>query len=463
MCGGRHSLQALFVSVALLGAMDLAIIIPGSYDITIGLGSNATMSGFLIGVHPVGMALGSLLGKLLLRLDNHAQIRCTIIASLLFLALLSLCFAALLDCSWAGSSSLLALLLCLRTSSGVLIGAINVLMNVMALRVTPLTEVASLSIMIQAARNMGLCLGPLAGSLLLAALHGRAVGSPPLERGGLPVLTTAAFWALAALTFSVKAPSEIAPLVEETLVANKRVGTGKRPGSEISPQQLASGHRKVLVVLGSIFCFERGFSVASIEVATTLILELQFGRSSEAIGFALGVICAVTVFHGLLSLSLLHSGWVGEVQYLKGLGAVGTCSVVFLFNWRASSPLLIIMADCMLYACMFTSNGITDAIASQASLPNTAYSMENFAVAKTWATPLARAVAAPLARFVVAGFGRNSYAGCQLLVAGISLVTTCKMAAVLRQAEEAPESQCGSEQAGGADSAPQTQNGPVIM
>lgn len=136
--------------------------------------------------------------------------------------------------------------------------------------------------------SVGICLGPFVSSFMLS-LHREERNACHCGRQSISILATV--WALVAFLATRLMPPESSEKAPEAVGLNE--------ASE-AVQRLPPQVREGLVWAAVLFAAERSFSIGAIEVATAMILEVQYVWSAEAIGYALTVVFFITAAVGAL-------------------------------------------------------------------------------------------------------------------------------------------------------------------
>ncbi|CAE7260362.1 unnamed protein product, partial [Symbiodinium pilosum] len=122
------------------------------------------------------------------------------------------------------------------------------------------------------------------------------------------------------------------------------------------------------------FSAGRSLGISAIEVATALLLEEQYGWTPEKIGYALGLVFALTASTGLL-VALVRNRLLSEYVLMLTLSFFSVVGSSLFFDFGAtkgkqhSSPMLLMTADMLVYACMFQLTAFMEGIATQAAVP----------------------------------------------------------------------------------------------
>ena len=88
---------------------------------------------------------------------------------------------------------------------------------------------------------------------------------------------------------------------------------------------------------------------------------------------------------------------------LAGLGCLGSLFFFDFGSFGAAAGLnpawLLLFADVMNFGCLFQLSGFMDGLATQAAVPDSMWSLQNYILMKYFAIQIPRAVAPPLVRW----------------------------------------------------------------
>jgi len=298
----------------------------------------------------------------------------------------------------------------------------------LALEVTPPLEVMNPQTTVTGAKNFGLSLAVVISSVAMLTLGDDDIwleGSVPLMPPFFIVISVALFFALfVPLTALPKDEVE----TEQGDVVNQP------SGKTLEGLELIARHK--LVDQALVFNYERAFSVAAIEVCSSLISEVEYGFSPMAVGWIFGGITVVSFALNMAIAALLSPDvrTRSTAMYWQAFG--GVCATVFIFNMWPWWSLYI--ADTFVFVLANAANGIANGFAVLAAVPGTPYSKESFMNKQMFALSISRFLSAPLARGLYAVVGRNGYACAQVLLTLIGLIGVRKMWVILRAHHEEP-------------------------
>mmetsp|Transcript_34276 Transcript_34276/g.87841 ORF Transcript_34276/g.87841 Transcript_34276/m.87841 type:complete len:517 (+) Transcript_34276:113-1663(+) len=426
---GARCSQVAYVCSYFTTAVDLTIFVPVSYGLAKELGSGGAASGLIFSVYSMSNPLGQLLARsLTLSGDGRfARRLCSGFACLMALTVWYERFP-LQQCSSSSGSSNWTRLLALRALGGCLSGVTTMPTMNIAFRSTPHSERTTLSLI----AFIGICLGTASGPMFCATLL-QIMGTEEASSLCLAAqhLTEfcACLWAAVALTQSLAIPDEF----QEQLLA---FGSGDKGEDVLQTTPLA--RRQWLFILGQVYNFERGFTVAAVEVASSMVLETQYGWTQQQIGYAVGGALASTVPVGLLVTFVRRVVFPND-YFLMQLLCLGTfVGSLLFFDYRPGShitPSLLLVADFVIYSCNWQLSGLMNGLAMRAEIPNSWYSLETYNLMQNLVVALARALGFALSRMAVHKLGRNAYATIQLCMMLMGASTVLKACQLCRKAE----------------------------
>merc|ERR1740121_1539882 len=251
------------------------------------------------------------------------------------------------------------------------------------------------------------------------------------------------------MTWALRAPLDVPvesctqDVVETTEEEHSKYG---RVAWEFYPDHI----RERVVWLMTTYSIERAFTVAALEVASLMMLDSVYGWSVELAGFVLsGLAVIATLLCGLL-LVLLRSGDIKEKNTFIGAVCCSVFGAFLLFQLTPHfGPYSLLCADTLIYSTCSIAQGLSDGWAMRAAKPGSTFSNSTRMGWQVATSTLSRLIAPPLARTLVERFGRNSYAGVQLVVmlAGATTITKACYLAQAGQADSllAQKSQADSE------------------
>jgi len=284
-------------------------------------------------------------------------------------------------------------------------------LQIMCYQYASMAARATLSLCFFLFLGLGLCLGPFVCSLLL---HGGKYDPETASQSGQSIVGfIGLLWSIFALLSAICLADEPggSKLQEQVIEASEDVET-RWTG-------VGKSARQTLVWTVIVFNTERAFTSSAIEVATSLLLEVQYSWNPEPIGYALGVVFAATALLGVMT-QVVRGRLLLDYQLMMGLALASFVGSIFFLDFSGlggpSTAYMLMFADVMNFASMFQLSGFMDGLATQAAVPNSPYSLQNYIMVKNISIVLPRAFAPPIVRWVIQAFGRNTYASMQILL-----------------------------------------------
>jgi len=170
-----------------------------------------------------------------------------------------------------------------------------------------------------------------------------------------------------------------------------------------------------------------------LEVATSFILEREFAWDAQAIGLGIACSFGTTLILGIFIIAVNQVSLVNQASVLTILVGVGPLASLFLFSssWLRGSALQILVADSAIFASMFNACSLLEGFAINSTIEGTLYCKDNFLVAATVLSKIARFVGTSSGRAIVDHCHRNGYAAVQLSMAVLSCCTIIKVRPLL--------------------------------
>jgi len=422
--------------IGVIGFVSMAFMtpIPTAYDAAVSLGSGAAASGLIIGAY-YGLSWPALAAYSKLS-QPWNQSRCWnyCLCCMVTLGAAHLGFLVIATSpAFAASHGalLLTLLVLMRLVAGFAGTIVVGLTKAMAQKVTPGADMVAFQLQYNSASVLGLAFGPLVSSLTTVAFDARDPGS----RMGYPSgLVSVIFFCFAPLMMRL-IPTDLDALLSFKSSKNTAdTGDDFRPaasGPAGATVVESSWARKQLWLAAVAYDLERTMSQVGIEVASSLVLELEmhWGPSTVGVIVSLALLTGVpfneVFFYARRVLELPE---VTTARFCATMGAAST-----LLLWQGFGRMVvgsdvpfIMLAEVVMFPSLRITKSIMDAAVVKFSIPGTFYSAENHIFVQGTLSLGARVVAPPAIRWLVRNQGRQLYMFVQLGVSMLGCLTVFK-------------------------------------
>lgn len=435
-------LQGLKLVQELLRNAFGTLVLTTSYDLMVSFGYGAFESGCFIGcIYAVASisACGMWYHMNRVGLQHRGSILLCCYTSACFCAVAFAC-AAQSAAVWRHSHVLLGVMVSARMLAGLVIGMLLVIETNTVSQVTPAQGMVQFGVLRGAGKVAGLGLGPLMTALTSSVMHPTSIEL----RVAYSAWTLVSLYVPLLMAAFFLMPNNFVELASEKCRqdAEWTAEVEESPDGTVKVETLSSAERRQIWILSLMFGIQRSFSSASIESATSFILENEFKWRLQSIGVAVGgsfVIGAVLmcIFRALqqgfqasetralrLSASL---SVIGGLLFLPGTG-----KILSGLSMAISSPetnphqeyIAVLTADCLLFPCFFFANGLLEGLAFRCSTSGTMTSVDNYVLAQVGFQQLMRCIASGASRFILDRHGRFWYALVQVFLSATGL-TVC--------------------------------------
>jgi hypothetical protein len=430
----RFVLQLVYLIWTVVVAIDYSVFIPTAYAVGHNMGCAPITGGVFIGCAWVMLPVAAWLASSWYRTYSQKFGRHTAVLSTLLFVGQDLCIAMVLDSGWALGPETMWFLIALRFACG--LGYLSYIVRYMTYGITSTEGRVGLSILGAAATNLGLCLGPLWSALVLTVARHDGVALSPYGEAAMPLYGVAIAWAVIVLAFCFAIPLDRSTPGMTT----PRQATPSTPHQATPKSEMTHADRKIIVIMSLLFSAERGLTVSAIEAGTAMLLELQFAWGARDIGLGIGTVFAITTISALGVAVALHRAPSREVPVLLILAVTAAFTTTLLFDFGKFGATQILLADGIIYSCVYTASGIIDGLATRAAIAGTWYSMENYLALKVSVASGARALGAPMARGLIDIGGRNTYAFVMVSMGLCGLTSAMKLALLIGRQRHTEES-----------------------
>eukprot|EP00930_Biecheleria_cincta_P000504 TRINITY_DN10110_c0_g1_i1.p1 TRINITY_DN10110_c0_g1~~TRINITY_DN10110_c0_g1_i1.p1 ORF type:complete len:686 (+),score=97.19 TRINITY_DN10110_c0_g1_i1:48-2105(+) len=414
------------------GFIAMSVQIPLSLDYALAMGQDATMSGVMLSLSGLSGLLGAIIGKVICPEENWNQSR-----NRRFLVLVpQFSTVIFIFIMWAlqwvagkGEDTRKQwwwILLILMQFGAVMAGMCAMPSQIIWNKCTPQKDKTFWMMLSQAAKQLGLAIGPGVGALMTWGVQGDGPRVSPVSLQAWVCVLLGAQGAISAILAMVTCPTYIPEISE--IADQLEVSTSNVHKLEPAPEDLDPHEREQMVWALLWYSFERPLTLGSVEVATVMLLEVQYGWSRETTGVVFTIIAAMgTVLSLVSAIGIKHRLFPeSKVLFMGGIGGVLGC--VLLFDLYSSLGLVtLLIADPLIYGSALTACGIAEGWASRAAMPGTSYSFEAYRIRDVLLNTLSRMIAPTLARFIVDMGGRNCYAAVQSLAVALAFRTLMKV------------------------------------
>jgi len=442
MARQMKAIEVFYVMGTFWTMSRITAIVPQSLALSTSLGQGVAFSGIIIASCYALTMVGTVCSRMLtVPWDQVRNRRCIILFGLL-LAVSALLVAASANppASWGLSNSTrIVILISSRLLEGFFEVMLRILLRTLTYKLTPHSQMVSLSLF----RTCALTIGTGTGPLIPWGTH-YIFG----EVGGA-VLLSRSFIFIAAVTACIPVvcylilPNDLTPLIAAKESVDRAAAAARRGWEGTPPEGAATRAivgeapnmdrpifeaKQSVVVAHLVFSGSRGFVCEALIAATAMILELEFGFPTHHVGFLI----AFSFFFGFPVMILLQylrqCRIASDGQLLCALIAVALAAALLLHEELSRfavgarhSWVLVLVADALIFACTFNANGVSDGLAMKHAVPYTWFSQANVVAYDVAVNTFFRMFAPTSARLLVDLGGRSLYAAMQLAATGLML------------------------------------------
>lgn len=413
------------VSNSTLDAAKYSSFIPLALDVASEMGWSPAVSSMLIGSFCTGRFVGNVLARVFQPLLGHYLVRQVAMAAVALTAVMEVlvCVPVLLQ----PTSCLHGyLILGLRLLSGLLAG-LATMADVIVRKCTPESEQTPFSLSIGIAVSVGMLIGPLISTLVLKCLGQQHRSMEASDKMAAMILVCAIFTACTNIMSSLSLPTSIEEVSRgaDGDAGTEAVGDKNCEAKDVATSK-SSIQKETFTLAAALGCLVVcGLSCVSIEVATSMLLEVQFDWSPEAVGYAAAAGLGPT---GLLSFMciLLTEFEVVRARTLVGfLLMQAVAGVAFLYDSnviRFEGPQLL-CSDFLLYPSVSVLSCIINSeVFKIATKGSELISPESAQMVVSIASEGLDLLSVASARWLLTVGGRNGYATSQAVLVGLMFV-----------------------------------------
>eukprot|EP00930_Biecheleria_cincta_P005446 TRINITY_DN10637_c0_g1_i1.p1 TRINITY_DN10637_c0_g1~~TRINITY_DN10637_c0_g1_i1.p1 ORF type:complete len:677 (-),score=92.75 TRINITY_DN10637_c0_g1_i1:78-2108(-) len=432
--------------------MSTAVNIPLSLDYTISMGMDPVLSGFFLSIGCVTGMVGMTAGRIIFDEKKWSQraLRRWMILLPDVAGLMGLVTFYFLQ--WVAGQPIAVRRTFWWTSLAVgqlqtLLGSsVNIPGAVIWNKCTPNRDKTFWTMLQQSTKMLGMALGPGVAALVIYGVQGNGERVCPVSMQAWMNLAMMSMNLISGLLNLMYLPVEIPPFDERTMDVTPpsepprsprqpRSPRGAPPAEPVklepAPEEFEDKDREKLVWHALQFAFERPLTVAAVEVATVMILEVEYGWPRENTGIVFFIIACLGTVFALVVAILVRRRSIRESYLVFTSGIISVVASLLLFDFTGSAGMWsLLVADPMLFTLALTSWGICEGWAARAVQPGKWYSIETFRMFDGLLMNLGRTISPLIARLLIDMGGRNSYAALQVIVVGLgfhSLRSMCNL------------------------------------
>lgn len=418
------------------GFINMSMQVPLSLDYTIAMGMDPTLSGIVVSLTGFSGLIGAVIGKKICPEENWNQRYARRLMIWIPLCMTWLSILQMWVGQWVGSQSIPTrrkwfwILLGLGQIGAVTGGMTALPGGVIWNKCTLQKDKTFWMMLAQAAKQIGLAVGPGFAALMIWMVQGNGSRVSPISMTAWLSLFMAYLGGISSLLSIFTCPTYIPELQED--LAEDASNAASQDKLEPAPEDLCPADREKLVWAMLWYSFERPLTLGSVEVATVMLLEVEYDWSREETGIVFTLLATMGTFLSLFSAWGLQRKLFSESKVLLWGGIAGLIGSFLLFDWHSSLGLTtLLIADPLIYGAALTSCGIAEGWAARAAMPGTTFSFDNYRVRDVMLNTLSRMIAPTLARVLVDLGGRNCYAALQTIAVTLAFRSLLKACALV--------------------------------
>jgi len=426
--------------------IHLASVIPSSYLLATSLGYGAIGSSWLCSMTFIGMIPGAVLGRMWVDEERGYDQRRARSGVLLGVATTNIClvlYAGALSFIHGGDA-LFWILVCLRFMLGLGCGFPVVIGGVIAYRALPPSRRTLFSMANTLTKSLGLILGPLVSSMAIqfrqfiigpdATFQDFGLSESKAQEHALWPAVASAFCGLGFSIFLLLAIPVELPQAEETIETTAQLDAAQ----ELGPEQISDSGKEQLFFVTVAYQAQRALITATIEVATLMILELQYGMSASASTYYFGGVALASTLVIVVSMALLHTRLVSPMFLF--LGSLALTSIGAALFFISGGVYTFLAAIFLVNGFSGVTMGIAEGWGTRAATERPSFSQAKWRMLAAVVACIMRLQAAAIARALVEYGGRDTYAGGQAAVVLLGCVLAVKTYYLLSTAADKPPS-----------------------
>jgi len=256
-----------------------------------------------------------------------------------------------------------------------------------------------------------MALGPLLSSAVCVATGARS----PSSRIGYPCAVVGLSYLAIVPVMQLCLPRDLGPLMRAKEKEDASLTKDVRAQAVADDHDAKLAAQKTIWWAAVLYDTERLFSQVAIEVAASLILEIEFGWRQTTVGLMVAAAFVLSVPMNEVFLVARRSFKLSDGLCACSSSFLGAAATLLLWpglgSWLTGSDIVtLFLADVLIFPAFRVSKGIMDSMSVQYEIPGTFYSQENcMIVQKICSLTLGRFLAAPAVRWVIRNHGRLSY------------------------------------------------------
>lgn len=413
-CGGQMAKWVLFFGCQARGFVEgiqFTVMIPIAYSLAKDLGWTMGVSGLWLGFDGFGTLVAAVLGRWVLEpfVREYWMRRTIVLLSPMMPMFAFLVLAWMLFENVGTTSEIIAALFFARFFAGFNRGLSAFSDQLTKVGAITQSEQATLSLLTMISVMCGLSLGPALCSAAIMIAGGYSYVATVSEAAA-PVSAVSVLYAFLVLitTFTIP-PKSVEYEFED---AYGMYPSGEDTDADSAP--VAEGPTRPRIFLGLAVFALCSISCTSIEVGSSLILEVQYGWSVWGLGVILTVVyCISSMFalglHQLAESEKIRHKWLSIIGTVVAF--VGCCCLC-----GSGAYYQILIGDLMIYPWMVCLAGLGLNNVYGAAIPGSFFSTTNLNLSTVLLNSIAKLAGAPFARALISSLGRNWYGSYQIVV-----------------------------------------------
>ena len=370
------------------GFLLSAMVIPLSLDFAASLGQSATASGLYMGLSLIAGVLGTIIGRPLISETAWSQffvrrLLITIFSFSTFMSLVLACFY-----NWTAKSNEVSFIWWTGIVATCILNSVSsipmIALTVLWTKATHPGNRTVWSFLGQCARSAGMTVGPVVFSLMSRGVI--AGGEPVSPRSMMAwVYVYSVGFTLVSLTVcTFLMPTELPPVLPPA-APTENEGSASQVSGEARPEELDEPDRQTVYWKMVAHFGERPFTLAAVEVSTTMMLEVLYGWDAYHCGFCFTVMCPVGIVLAVVTKVMINTGYLQEssVYFSSMIASVIGCAL--LFDEGHAGPATLIAAGTVIYtgALGFVSPQLSKFSVQEARCPAIFYPVLGAALANS--------------------------------------------------------------------------------